>query len=110
MMRTITVTLKEEYISGYDPFNAPIYERVEVPIQGCLVAPVRSEDVVNTLSMYGKHAIYEIAIPKGDTHDWENKQVVFFGRTFQTFGYVLQGIEENIPLKWNGKVYCEMYG
>lgn len=110
MIHTITVLLKDEYEVGHDAFNAPIYEYVDIPIQGCLVAPVRSEDVVTTLSLYGKHAVYEIAIPKGDMHDWENKQVVFFGRTFQTFGYVMQGIEENIPLKWNGKVYCEVYG
>lgn len=31
-------------------------------------------------------------------------------RTYQTFGYVMQGIEENIPLKWNGRIYCEVYG
>lgn len=110
MIHTTTVILKDEYEIGRDGFNYPIYEQIDVPIEGCLVAPIKSEDIVTTLSLYGKHIVYEIAIPKGDTHDWENKEVVIFGKSYQTFGYVMQGIEENIPLKWNGRIYCEVYG
>lgn len=110
MLHTITIILKEKYEIGRDAFNAPIYEYADTPVEGCLVAPLKTEDIVNSLSLYGKHAVYEIAIPKGDTHEWENQKVVFFWRTFQTFGYMIQGIEENIPLKWNGKIYCEVYG
>lgn len=51
---------------------------------------------------------YTLAIPKGDTHDWQDKKVEFFGQIFRTVGYPIQGIEENIPLDWNMKIRAEL--
>lgn len=50
---------------------------------------------------------YLLAIPKGDTHDWIDSKVEFFGETFRTLGYPLQGIEANMPLSWHKKVRVE---
>ena len=47
---------------------------------------------------------YTLAIPKGDTHDWVNRTLEFFGQKFRTVGIPLQGIEENIPLFWHKQV------
>lgn len=47
---------------------------------------------------------YTLAIPKGDTHDWTNRLVSFFGGTFRTVGYPLQGIEALMPLDWHKQV------
>lgn len=47
---------------------------------------------------------YTLAIPKGDTHNWINRTVEFFGKKFRTVGIPLQGIEENIPLFWHKQV------
>lgn len=47
---------------------------------------------------------YTLAIPKGDTHDWVNRIVEFFGRKFRTVGVPIRGIEENIPLFWHSQV------
>ena len=52
----------------------------------------------------GRQLGYTLAIPKGDTHDWTNRMVGFFGRYFRTLGYPEQGIEANIPLAWHKKV------
>lgn len=38
-----------------------------------------------------KRAEYELCIPKGDTHIWENRTVEFFGKKWRTFG---------IPQEW----------
>ena len=45
MLHTITIILKEKYEKGRDPFNAPIYEYADTPVEGCLVAPLKTEDI-----------------------------------------------------------------
>ena len=62
------------------------------------------------MNLTGKKAVYTLAIPKGDTHDWEDKEVKFFGKRWRTFGIPLEGIEQLIPLDWNKKVMVERYG
>ena len=53
--------------------------------------------------------MYQIAIPKGDANDWTNARVRFNGKDFRTIGEPEEGIEENIPLKWNRKIKVERY-
>ncbi len=110
MIKGTTVILLQQIETGRDAFNYPIYTEQEIPIDNVLVAPVSSDDVVSTLNLYGKKAVYQLGIPKTDSHVWENQKVRFFGKTFSVFGFELQGIEENIPLKWNRKVFVEVYG
>ena len=43
---------------------------------------------------------YTLGIPKGDTHDWTDRKIGFFGRLWRTVGIPMQGIPENIPLSW----------
>lgn len=110
MIKGITVTLIDKVETGKDPFGSPIYEDEEIEVNNVLVSPTSSDDIVNQLTLTGKKAIYTIAIPKGDTHNWEDKKVRFFGKTWRTFGEPLEGIEELIPLDWNKKVKVEHYG
>lgn len=51
---------------------------------------------------------FKVGIPKGDQTDWLDKKLRFFGRTFRTVGYPLQGIEANIPLSWHKTLSVEM--
>ena len=108
-LKGITVTLISKQQTGTDPFGAPIYSDVETDIENVLVAPTTSDDVVNNLSLTGRKAVYQLAIPKGDTHNWENVEVRFFGQRFRTFGIPIEGVEELIPLDWNKKVMVERY-
>lgn len=108
-LKGITVTLITKQLTGTDPFGAPVFSDVETQVDNVLVAPALSDDVVNNLSLTGRKAVYQLAIPKGDTHNWENAEVVFFGERWKTFGIPLQGIEELIPLDWNKKVMVERY-
>lgn len=109
MIKGMTVILLDRKQISTDPFGAPIYSETEETVDDVLVSPVSTEDVTNALTMYGKHAVYTLAIPKGDSHDWEDREVIFFGRKWRTFGAVTQGIEDNIPLRWNKKVQVESY-
>lgn len=96
--------------NGKDPFGNIIYEDMRITVENVLVAPTSSDDVVNQLNLTGKKAVYTLGIPKGDTHDWEDKEVEFFNQRFKTFGFATEGIEDLIPLDWNKKVMVERYG
>lgn len=109
MIKGITVFLISEQVTGYDDFGAPIVSEVEIPVDNVIVAPALSDDVINQLSMTGRKAVYTLGIPKGDTNDWENREVRFFGRKWRSFGIPIEGIEEMIPLRWNKKVLVERY-
>ena len=109
MIKGITVILVDKINDGVDLFGAPIYRDVEIPVDNVLVTPSTTDDMVNQLNLTGKKAVYTLAIPKGDKHDWEDKEVRFFGQTWRTFGFVTQGIEHLIPLDWNKKVMVERY-
>ena len=108
-IKGITITLFDKVVSGKDPFGNPITKEVEISVDNVLVSPTTSDDVVNQLNIDGRKAVYTLGIPKGDTNNWENKEVQFFGQRFRTFGIPLEGIEEMIPLQWNKKVMVERY-
>ncbi|HER5315481.1 TPA: hypothetical protein VK231_001072 [Streptococcus pyogenes] len=108
-LKGITVTLVDKTISGKDPFGNPVTVDFDIKIENVLVAPTTTEDITNQLSLTGKKVEYVLAIPKGDEHDWENKEVRFFGKKWRTVGIPLEGIEELIPLDWNKKVMVERY-
>lgn len=109
MIKGITVTLINKKEVGRDPFNNPIYDDVEIEVDNVLVTPTSTEDIVDTLNLTGKKAVYTLAIPKEDENNWENAEVLFFGQKYRTFGFVTQGIEHLIPLDWNKKVMVERY-
>lgn len=109
-LKGITITLVDRVQTGEDDFGAIIYDDVEISVDNVLVSPTSSEDIVNQMSLTGKKAVYTLAIPKGDTNDWEDKEVLFFGQRWRTFGVPIEGIEDMIPLDWNKKVTVERYG
>ena len=110
MLKGITIKLYEKTQTGVDGFGKPIYKEEPVEVKNVLVAPASADDVANNTNLSGKKAAYNLAIPKGDTHEWENRTVEFFGRKWRTVGIPLEGIEELIPLDWNKKVTVEYYG
>lgn len=110
LIKGIPVVLYTKQKIGVDGFNRAIYEEIPETVEDVLVVPSTSDDIVTSQNLYGKKAVYTMAIPKGDAHDWENVTVEFFGAKWKTFGFPLEGIEENIPLKWNKKVMVERYG
>ena len=105
----IPVTLITKEITGYDPLGEPITEDVETVVENVIVSPTSQDDIVSNLELHGKHAVYTLGIPKGDTHNWSDAEVVFFGKRWRTFGATIEGIESMIPLSWNKKVTVESF-
>lgn len=110
MLKGINITLHERTQTGTNPFGKPVYAETPVIVENVLVAPASDQEVLDTLTLTGRKAVYTMAIPKGDTHEWEDRKVEFFGQTWKTIGMPLEGIEAMIPLEWNKKVRVERYG
>ena len=109
-IRGITVILHEKTEVGKDEFNRSIYEEKTVKVENVQVAPASSTDIADSMDLFGKKVVYNMAIPKGDNHNWEDTVVEFFGEKWRTFGFQVEGIEDMIPLYWNKTIKVERYG
>jgi hypothetical protein len=110
-IRGVTVVLHEQRPTGaVDELGFPVYELRECEVENVLIAPVMGTEATETVNLTGRRAVYQLGIPKGDTHRWEEGLVEFFGEHWRVIGPVTQGIEELIPLDWNQKVVVERYG
>lgn len=108
-MTGVTVTLYERTVSGSDTFNDPIYTEKAVDVANVLVGQPTTDEVTSSIDLYGKKIEYMLGLPKGDAHSWENSKVLIFGKPYQTFGAVIEGIEANIPTPWHKKVRVARY-
>ena len=106
-IKGITVTLYSVTETDTDPFGDPVYEKIPIEVDNVLVSPSTTQETLDAVNLYGKKAVYTLAIPKGDTHEWENRKVKFFGQSWRAFSIVTEGIDANIPLSWNKKVMVE---
>ena len=109
-MKGMTVQLAVKTQTGTDPFGAPIYSEELVSVNDVLVGSPSSEDVISTLDLTGKRIAFVLGIPKGDTHIWEDTDVIIWGERYRTIGYPETGIQDNIPLRWGQNVKVERYG
>ena len=109
MLSGVPVTLYTVTQTGTDDFNRPIYAETAVTVNDVLIAPLSDTEILDTVNLTGKKAVYQLGIPKGDTHDWENRRVSFFGKDWRVIGHPTEGIEAMIPLRWNKKVRVESY-
>ena len=110
LLRGQTITLINRKQTGTDAFNAPVYEETSEDVANILICPASTEAVADGLQLYGKHAVYELLIPKDDAHQWEDREVIFFGQRWRTFGAMLQWMEQLTPGAWNRKIKVERYG
>ncbi len=108
-LKGITVTLYEKTETGKDPLGDPIYKETPVEVNNVLVSPVSTSDITEDTNIDGRKLVYTLAIPKGDTHIWENRRVNFFERDWRVSGCPQEGIEGLVPLSWNKKVQVESY-
>ncbi len=59
-LRGITVKLIQREEAGRDEFNAPIYRELDpVFVDNVLIAPLSSQELLETVNLYGKKAVYQ---------------------------------------------------
>lgn len=109
-MKTTTIQLVNKTVTGSDPLGEPIVTEVMEDIPGVLVGNPSAEDVTSTMELDGKKIAYVLGIPKGDTHEWVDAEVIIWGERYRTIGYPETGEQENIPLMWGKNVKVERNG
>ena len=109
-MKGTTIQLVVKTQSGTDPFGAPIYTEELVDVPDVLVGSPTTDDITDSINLYGKKIEYMLGIPKGDAHNWVDTEVVIWGNRYRTFGYPITGEQANIPLRWGQNVRVERYG
>ena len=109
-MRGTTISLLVKTKTDENAFHEPIYSEKWVDVADVLVGSPTTDDITNALQLYGKRIEYVLGIPKGDTHNWIDTEVIIWGQPFKTFGFPTTGEEANIPLRWGQNVKVERYG
>ena len=108
-MRGMTVQLALTTQTGVNAIGEVIETEELVDVDDVLVGSPSSDDATETYSLYGKTCAFVLGIPKNDTHDWTDKEVIIRGERYKTIGYPQRGIDENVPLRWNRNVRVERY-
>ncbi len=109
-MKGTTVQLVVKIRTGTDEFGAPVYEETLETVSDVLIGQPSTNDLADSIDLDGKRIDYVLGIPKGDTHNWVDTEIIFWGQRFKTVGYPQTGIQENIPLRWKANVKVERYG
>ena len=81
-MRGISVILYDRVEVGRDGMNVPIFDEIPIQVDNVLIAPTSATEVLDTLNLTGNKAVYTLALPKGDSHTWEDRRVSFFNDDF----------------------------
>lgn len=103
-MKGTTIKLLVKTQTGTDPFGAPIYSTVWEDIPDVLVGTPTTDDIKTSVELYGKKIEYILGIPKGDTHNWIDADIIIWSQRYKSFGYPMTGEPENIPLRWGQNV------
>lgn len=109
MIKGETVYLIETNQTDVDPFGCPVVSESEVQVDDVLIGNPSTEAVINELNLSGKHMVFVLGIPKGDTHNWKDKKVKIRGEIYKSFSFPLTQTAENVPGKWNTQVKVEKY-
>lgn len=104
-----SVFLHVREVIGVDEFNNPIEATSKIKVDNVVIGQPSSNEVLDVLNLYGKKLSYVLCIPKGDSNNWVDTKVEFWGETFQTIGYPEEFQEELVPLDWNKKVKVARY-
>ena len=104
-----TITLINKVEIGTDEFNQPIYEEKQIEVKGVLWSTNLTDDIIDTTNLVGKKDVHILAIPKGDTNNWEDQFVIIEGKRYHIFTPAKKGIDELVPSPWNAQYLAESY-
>ncbi len=109
-MKTTTIQLVNKTEVGRKPMGEPVYEETFEDVDGVLVGSPTTEQLLATMELEGKKIVYMLGIPKGDDHDWTDREVIIWGERFITLGFPETAEPENVPLSWGKVVKVAHYG
>lgn len=109
MIKGETVILIKKNKVDTNPFGESINEEIEIPVDNVLLGSPVFDGNASQLNLEGKKIAYTLAIPKGDTNNWKDTDVIIRGQRFKTVGFPLTQTPENVPTRWNTQVKVEAY-
>lgn len=109
MIKGETITLIEKTVTGTDGFGRNTYSETQVNVSNVIVGNPTFEESVAEFNLNGKKLAFVLGIPKGDTHDWKDTDVIIRGQRFKTYGYPMTQTAENVPGRWNTQVKVACY-
>lgn len=107
LLHGITIKLYNKQQTGIDELNRPVFFETEELVENVIIEPMSDAEIADAMDLTGRKATYRLCLPKGDTHDWTDRKVEFFGKTWHTIGDPLEWQEDLVPLAWNKKVTVE---
>lgn len=109
VLKGIPVKLHIRTQTGTDEFNRPIYSESEHTVNNVLVTPKGTAAIPEDTNLGKKIETYELCLPKGDCHNWENAEVTIRGKRYKVTSFEGEYIESMVPLDWNRKVTVERH-
>ncbi len=103
-MKGTTIQIAVKTRTGTDPFGKPTYKTEFEDVPDVLVGTPSTDDVKASVELFGKKIEYILGIPKGDTHNWVDVDVIIWDQRYKTFGFPITGEQANIPLRWGQNV------
>lgn len=103
--QTVSLLVKEP--SWEDPFGNPTYIESWVDVDNVVLGNVATSDSIDIVNVTGKRIAYDLCIPKGDTHEWTDTDVIINGRKYRTVGITREFVDP--PLYWNKRIVVEAY-
>ena len=108
LIHGITIRLFNKIDTGaVDAFNRPIYTEEAEDVGNVLVTPIGGDEQTDAMDLTGRRERYELSLPKGDQHEWVDREVEFWGKRWKTYGTPIEWMEDMVPLAWNKKVRVE---
>lgn len=109
MIKGETIILIDKVSKGKDPFGADVFEETQIIVNDVIIGSPHFDASVTDQELTGKTIAYILGIPKGDNHDWKDKDIIIRGERFKTYGFPLTQTDDNVPGKWNTQVKVERY-
>jgi hypothetical protein len=111
MLKGETVTLYRRTASGTDALGVVVDTTEPVTVDNVLIAAETGEAVLTDSTMRGTRTVCTLYLPRGDSLDWQNSEVEFWGMRWKTFGAAVYYPSQLVPAAsdWDHTVQVERY-
>ena len=101
-MRTIELLFNKRIEISRDMFNNPTYNTQQIPVAGCLIAPITEpSNAREQQAMEQNREQLRIHLPKAFDGDVSNSTVAWLGKVYRVDSDSVAFMAENTPTQWN---------
>jgi hypothetical protein len=97
----MTLTFKKEIQAGTDGMGNAVYDKQNIDVENCLIAPFEPTNVREPQAMTQTRGQVQIHLPKTFTGDVSGSTVDWDGETYRLDNDGAKFMNENTPGAWN---------